>query len=257
MSMLSDTDIAATLSSSSRSGFNEMLPGSWNDPENTLLIYPFRDELLTPVGYDLTIGGLYLSLARKDKMKLAPSMPLVIKPAETVLITTTEYVGLPKDRRMGGLIESKVSMVSQGFSHISTTLDNDWEGHLLISFTNLQTYPITLHGGDPFCTVMFFASKSAATKPCGKPAGRLDITEDHLDHWLKEARAAGPSLIDELAPILVQLLIIVAFAVVGFWQFGSTPGFPAMVALGTAISIGVLPAVQMIWKRVGTRRKAD
>lgn len=111
MALLSDTDILALLSPSSRDGFKEATQqGSWVDSQNRLLIFPFRDELLTPIGYDLTVGDIYLSLSKKAKFKLRSDGQLIIQPNETVLVITEEYLGLPKNKAIGGLIESKVSI---------------------------------------------------------------------------------------------------------------------------------------------------
>lgn len=248
MALLSDTDILALLSPSSQAEFKETTQqGGWVDSQSKLLIFPFRDELLTPVGYDLTIGDAYLSLLKKTKYKLGPNEQLVIQPGETVLVITQEYIGLPKNKTIGGIIQSKVSIVSLGLSHVSTTLDNDWEGHLLIAITNHQPYPVTLRKGQPFCTAMFFLSKNPATRSCGKPPGRRDITEERLDYWLKEARQAETTLAKRILPALVPLSIVVLFSVVGLWIFGPTEGFAGSVAFGAAVAT----VVQAIRSKAG------
>lgn len=252
MALLSDTDILALLSPSSQDVFKETTQqGGWVDSQNKLLIFPFRDELLTPVGYDLTIGDIYLSLSRKTKTRLGPDDQLVIQPHETVLVITQEYLGLPKNKTIGGIIESKVSIASLGLSHVSTTLDNDWEGHLLVAITNYQSYPVSLRKGQPFCTAVFFMSKSPATRSCGKPAGRRDITEDRLDHWLREARQAETTLPRKILPALVPLGIIVLVSALGLWIFGPTEGFSGSVALGAALAAGLHPIMQVILQRAG------
>jgi deoxycytidine triphosphate deaminase len=189
---LTDTDIQVLKSPSSDQEFNEEDPGTgnWENSSEQLLIYPFINARLTPVGYDLTIGELYVSLTRKAKFTLAVDADLIILPHETLLIMTEEYIGLPKNKSLGGLIESKVSMVSKGLSHVSTTVDPDYEGHLLVAVTNQQSYPITLRRLQTFCTVVFLKANNAATKPCGRPPGRHDIIEELLDRWLGEAREA-------------------------------------------------------------------
>jgi deoxycytidine triphosphate deaminase len=144
-------------------------------------------ELLTPLGYDLTIGGSYLSFARGNKFDLNPGDTFAIRSGETVLISTEEYLGFPRDGSLAGLIESKVSMVSLGLSHVSTTLDPDWEGHLLIAITNHQPYQIELSRGQPFCTAMFLKCMTPTDSPSNKEPGRKQITEGLLVKWLQEA----------------------------------------------------------------------
>ena len=252
MALLSDTDILSLLSSSSREGFKAATQQhGWVDSQNKLLIFPFRDELLTPVGYDLTVGDRYLSLSKKVKFTLGVSEQLVIQPGETVLVNTEEYLGLPKNKTIAGIIVSRVSIVSLGLSHISTTLDNDWEGHLLIAITNHQSYPISLQRGQHFCTAMFFVSKSPATRSCGKPAGRRDIIEQRLDHWLREARQAETTLPRRILPALVPLAIVLLVSTVGLLIFGPTEGFSGSVALGAALAAGLYPIMQAILRRAG------
>lgn len=258
MSLLSDTDIEQILSPSSHSGFREtMQPGNWEGFQDNLLIFPFSDELITPVGYDLTIGDLYLSFAKQEKLALEPGDELVIQPLDTVLITTEEYLGLPKNQTIAGLIESKVSLVCKGLSNISTTLDHDWEGHLLVSVTNYRNNPITLKRGQPFCTAMFFSSRNPATRPCGKPAGRRDVIVDQLDGWLIEAKQAAEqskfALLSSILPTMVPVVIMLAIAGIGLMLFGPTEGFAGSVALGIATASSLLPTIRLFRQRTTGR----
>jgi hypothetical protein len=166
-------------------------------------------------------------------LELADGEKLKIQPGESVLITTDEYIGLPRNRSIAGQIKSKVSLVSQGLSHISTTIDNDWERHLLISLTNLQSYPITLTKGDAICTAMFFESRTPATRGGGKPPGRLDIVEKRLDDWLNEAKKNSKAS----WRLIIPVAIIALFSVGGYLLFGSSEGFSAVVATGVALAM--------------------
>ena len=235
MAFLSDTDILAILSPSSQGSFKESEKGGgWQDAEHRLLIHPFNNELLTPVGYDCTVGTYFLSSSRKRMYEIGPGEEIQIFPGETVLIATQEYIGMPKNRTLGGLVQSKVSIVSRGLSHVSTTIDNDWEGHLLIALTNHQDHIVTLKYGQSFCTVMFLESKSPATRSCGKVPGRKDITEERLRYWLEQMqKEKGRSyLIHKLGP--PALLFVMS--ILGYVWWGPTEGFSAMVALGATLS---------------------
>jgi hypothetical protein len=57
-----------------------------------------------------------------------------VEPNDTVLILTQEEVWVSE--QIAGTFHSKVGIVSSGFGHISTTLDPNWEGPLLISLNN-------------------------------------------------------------------------------------------------------------------------
>ena len=68
----------------------------------------FERKLLTPVGYDLTVGSRYLSITRKVIDDITESKPLVIVPTETVLIVTREYIEMPINKALSGIITSKM-----------------------------------------------------------------------------------------------------------------------------------------------------
>src|SRR5690349_14237203 len=102
---------------------------AWEGSRTKILIHPWDDKKLTPIGYDLSVGSVYVSYKARQKIHFSNGDKVLIHPGETVLIATEEYIGLPGNKTIGGLIESKVSQVSKGLSHVSTTLDTDWEGH--------------------------------------------------------------------------------------------------------------------------------
>lgn len=252
---LTDATIERMLSTTSLSGFQESVTlGSWNRSDDTLLIFPFKKKPnLTPLGYDLTVGQHYLSMTQKTRFTLAPQAPLVIQPRDTVLISTEEYIGLPKNRSLLGLIESKVSLVSKGLSPISTTLDPDWEGHLLVAVTNHQTDPITLMRGEAFCTAMFATTTERATQSCNRPPGRDDIIRETLEKWLQDAKQAELTLFQQLLLPIIQIAIVIVAGVIGLVVFGPTEGFSGVIAIGVAIAVIIPPAAQVILQRI--RRK--
>jgi deoxycytidine triphosphate deaminase len=196
--LLSDVDIRGLLSSSC-SSFTEShtLRGQWEESDSKLLIYPFQEDCLTPIGYDLTVGSRWLALTRQERFSLGPGDRLSILAGETALITTEEYIGMPTSYQYGGIIQSKVSQVSRGLSHISTTIDTDWEGRLLIAVTNNMPYPVSIEYGKPFCTMMLFKTLSASKKRSDKPPGRRDIVEQWMDDWLSEARRSSEGVRSE------------------------------------------------------------
>jgi deoxycytidine triphosphate deaminase len=248
MSLLSSSDIRNLLSISSQKGFDEKTQqGKWVNPKNRFLIFPYKEENLTPIGYDLTVGSKYWSLENKQEYELKPDKEFAIQNGETVLIMTEEYIGMPKCLSYGGIIQSKVSLVSKGLSPVSTTIDNDWEGRLLIAITNYYFLPIKLKRGDQFCTVMIFNSLSPADKGCGKPPGRLDIINSRTNEWMKEIKAKERFSV--YIPAIIAITIIAITSIIGFILFNVTPGFPAMVSVGGAISVILTPLLEKIVKK--------
>lgn len=142
-----------------------------------IVIEPFSDDCLTPVGYDLRVGDFVYSLSRG---LLSPDTDgkYTIKSGESILILTQEFVWVSD--HIGGTFHSKVSMVSKGFSHIGTTLDPRWSGPLLIATSNRGNKDLTLSVGQSFVTLLFYRTKSRATRPHQKPPARRDILLDLL-----------------------------------------------------------------------------
>jgi len=219
MSLLTDTDLKNIICSES----------NWTD-RNKLHIHPFFEDCLTPVGYDLRIGSPYSSALKGGTFKIKEDEKIAISPGDTVLITTLEKVGMPKNRTVSALIVSKVSKVSKGLSHVSTTIDPDWEGNLLITIHNHSRENVNLNFAEPFCTTVFFENKSPSTKDCEKAAGRLDI---FLNEWVNVTqKVQRKSIVKGLVPIA----IIAIMGGLGYLIFGNNPGFVAMTAIGVGLS---------------------
>jgi len=145
MSLLTDSDLRTKLCTVKGEEGNDKI-----------LIYPFSEDCLTPVGYDLRVGRLYSSSLHGGPFEIDDKSRIQISHGDTVLITTQEEIGMPKNRSVSALIMSKVSKVSKGLSHISTTIDPDWNGHLLIALNNYSRSTIELAVGEAFCTAVFF-----------------------------------------------------------------------------------------------------
>ena len=137
---------------------------------------------------------------------------------------------MPKNKTITGLIESKVSQVSKGLSHISTTVDPDWRGHLLIAVHNHAIEEVELKYGDTLCTIVFLQNASPATRECDKQPDRLDIFLDSFRD--RSVKAQETKKHRDLIPPL----IVVGTGIGGYIAFGNTPGFAATIAAGVAIS---------------------
>lgn len=138
--------------------------------QNTkLLIDPFDDPSLTPVGYDLRVGPRYVKMVKKSRIHaLEDNETLTICHREIVAIETEEYVGMPQNKTLSGLLVSKVSIAEKGLSHISTSLDADYRGRMIITLTNQSKRKVILKRKQPFCTVVFLENKDPASRCCGK-----------------------------------------------------------------------------------------
>ena len=164
---------------------------------------------------------------RKD---LKEGETITLRPGTTALISTLEWIRMPSDKTVTALIESKVSQVSRGLSHISTTVDADWRGELLIAVHNHAIQNVTLQYGNAFCTMVFFRNSSPATRDCDKQPGRLDIFLNQFSE--RSAKAQRRKNYQDLIPPA----LVVGAAIGGYLAFGNNPGFIATVAVGVGIS---------------------
>ena len=165
MAILTDTSIRRLLSSDK---------DEWKQKEEIkrekLLIANFVEDSLTPVGYDLRVGNRYIKMHSKISYyhDLKENDKLIIQPNEIVAIETEEFIGMPQSKQYSGIVVSKVSMGEAGLSHISTSLDADYTGELLITLANRSNRKITIERKQPFCTAIFFKNETPATKACEK-----------------------------------------------------------------------------------------
>lgn len=161
-----------------------MLQRSTNSTEG-ILIEPFEEKYLTPVGYDLRVGDQGFSWKGKRIIEIQKEGRICIEPHDTVVIRTLEDVRVSK--KIAATIHSMVSCaVEQGLSHVSTMIDPGWDGKLLISFHNYRDISIEIGFGSPLCTVCFYEVKSPADKDIRRPSDRDDIWQKLLEKAKEE-----------------------------------------------------------------------
>ena len=105
-----------------------------------------------------------------------------ILPNEMVAIKAEEIIGMPKSRTVSGILVSKVSLLNRGLSHISTSIDADWFGELVMTIFNHSYRTIHLKRGEPFCTMILVKNEKTSKKACGKSPG--GHTEKVYQEWL-------------------------------------------------------------------------
>lgn len=145
-----------------------------------IIIEPFEENSLTPIGYDLRVGEKWFYWKRKCIFEIKNDNSIKIERNDTVVIETYESVQLSK--RFGATIHSMATQViRRGLSHISTTIDPGWTGKMLISLHNNLDRDIELKFKENFCTVCFYQLRSEAKKDIGKSPGRTDIWAELSD----------------------------------------------------------------------------
>lgn len=191
MTVLSNEDILKEL------GFN-------------IYIYPFRKKNLKGASYNLTASKLAWDLQTKESIYDADKNKLIIPKQTTALIETLESIWVSWS--IAGTYHSKVALVSDGLSHVGTTLDPQYRGSSLIAIHNhsQKDYEITPgeenpkteeEMGETFATLKFhYLNTPASIEPSGNHPGRPDMldgyTKSHSEKlWLEEGFRISPDVL--------------------------------------------------------------
>ncbi len=121
-----------------------------------LSIEPYNQKNLTPNGYDLSIGEIYIKKTGQHIKEGIISIP----PLSWFAISTKEYV------KMGPCITSQLwirsSYARRGILASFGKVDAGFEGTLTISCFNSNDEEIEIPIGDRFCQIVF---ENLSTKP--------------------------------------------------------------------------------------------
>lgn len=102
-----------------------------------LVIAPFDKAQAKGIGYNIAASDLFYSLKKSMPLKIChddSGSYAVINPNDTVLVLSYEY--LKTNDFVAGTFHSKVRGAASGLGNVSTTLDPNWKGMLLISINN-------------------------------------------------------------------------------------------------------------------------
>lgn len=169
--------------------------------KNEIVIYPYNEENLTGLGYNLSFTKFIYSLNKKTLCEIeceGNELFCYAEPNDTLLIISHEAVWITKS--LSGTFYSKVGIVSKGFGHISTTLDPEWEGPLLFSLNNPTNQRIKLSIGnkiengikyETFVTLIFHKMISKANKTHDNEPGRIYDILKHVKDDLKAKNNTG------------------------------------------------------------------
>jgi len=127
----------------------------WDKIQNSILIDPFEpEERLGASCYDLSVGEEYVSLRDPHNVrKLQEGDVIDIEPSETVLILSSEYVALPKN--VMAMVVPRARWIFEGTLLNATRVDSTWYGRLLVGFTNITKWRISLGVKTAFCSCYF------------------------------------------------------------------------------------------------------
>ncbi len=133
--------------------------------EDALRIGGFREQNLTPNGYDVTIDEIWIP---KDDSRFVEGMA-VIPGREWFVVGTKEVLELPSD--IVGGIWIRTTWVRKGILSSFGRIDAGFHGNLTFSAFNASAESVSVPIGDRFAQVVFEEMRSAASKGYDKRSG--------------------------------------------------------------------------------------
>ena len=145
--MLSDSDIIGMMKS------------------GDIVLQGFKPGNLTPNGYDLTIGEIFLpSLDQKTK-----EGDVTIPPATWFLVGTEEVVELKKG--ITGQLWIRTSWARKGVIGSFGKIDAGFRGNLTLSAFNASNMPLKISVGDRFAQIVFVRMLTPSEKGYDERSG--------------------------------------------------------------------------------------
>ena len=172
------------------------------EKNNKLIIFPKKNECLQAASYDLTPTMIAMSskmgmlecIYRSKNNQIYDNYYIIVKPKDTVLIVSREYLSLPNN--IAGYVTSRVSNVVKGFGHISTTIDPNWNGAILIALSNPSNIPLKINvssnNANPLATVTFhyLHTKYIINENSDKISMRVDLLKNEISYKVRHGPKA-------------------------------------------------------------------
>jgi len=159
----------------------------------SVIIHPYEEKNLKGIGYNFRVGPMAWSANTKKQLDVVQKdgyRAFLVNPDDVALVMTRECISV--DGTIAGTFHSKVDKVSTGFSHISTTLDPNWIGPLLIAIANQKNHTLDLRIDDTFITLIFY-KVTESQYGHSNPGGRTDILQklgveasERETEWLRQ-----------------------------------------------------------------------
>lgn len=155
---------------------------------NNISIHPLK--LGNIKGSSINFTASKMAWKVSDKKTAVKEDIITIPPNDTVCIYTQEAIWI--SRRIGGTYHPRVTLVSKGLSHISTTLDPGWAGISLVAVNNPTDKEIEIRVGEAFVSIMLYYLNTPSDLNIGEnSASRRDIAgafekNDEEDMLLQE-----------------------------------------------------------------------
>lgn len=118
-----------------------------------IYIYPLIPSAIKSNSIDLHASRFAWSISTRKSLSGSGDL-ITVPPHDTALIYTQEAIYI--SNKIGGTYHSKVRLVSNGFGHISGSLDAQYIGLSIIAVQNISDTPKEIIVGSEFVTLSFY-----------------------------------------------------------------------------------------------------
>lgn len=127
--------------------------------EGNIRIHPLNMDNIKGGSINLTASKMAWKVS--DQNSAVKDDIIEIPPNDTVCIYTNEAIWV--SRWIGGTYHPRVSLVSKGLGHISTTLDPGWAGLSLIAVNNPTNKAVSIIVGQSLVSIMLYYLKTPSS----------------------------------------------------------------------------------------------
>ncbi|MEM4384319.1 MAG: hypothetical protein QXI19_12460 [Candidatus Caldarchaeum sp.] len=197
--------------------------------EDFIIVYPYEKERLEPISYQLSLGDqVYVTADEAPRnLRLPKSSYITIEPGEFAVLTTYEYVYVPKN--LVAFISIRYGYKERGLVNVSGFhVDPGFFGKLLFTVYNAGPNDIVLKHREPLFMIMF-ANLTQLTDPYkGKRQAQTDVPPEvvarlhgtsisprNLDERLKRVELWLYLLTVAVIPIFVSVLVTILGRLLG------------------------------------------
>lgn len=126
----------------------------------------FREENLTPNGYDLTVGELFIPDSGGDRVT---DGQVAIPALSWFLVGTTEVVNIPSG--ISGQLWIRTSWARRGIIGSFGKIDAGFRGNLTLSAFNASKVSVPISTGDRFAQIAFIHLSQSSEKSYEERSG--------------------------------------------------------------------------------------
>jgi dCTP deaminase len=188
---------------------NRLISVDDKSPESHVCICPYKEEKISPVAVDVTVGEEYI-LPGDSRTYEITDRGIRIKPECSVIIRTAERICLPLN--VFGIVTGKGSNIFKGCFISTGKIDPGFQGNLRIGVFNGGRENIIFKHGQALCSLYFVDTQNAlevaptSTPTSPSPNRTKEKWYRQFLFWLRNNWYSTLALILTIIGLIIQYL---------------------------------------------------